>query len=172
MSDRFDKLIEFSMLWEVGKDRNGKLRMDGGYVNDPDDPGGETKWGISKAAFPSLDIANLSLKQALDIYKTKYWDVYKEDKFNPIDLDKDVDEAVAVALLDTGINCGVNRAKRWFVEAQKTKDPVKTLLGLRDKHYFDLVTMKPAMQKYYKGWINRMTDLKKYVDVLRLNAHP
>lgn len=169
MSERFQKLMEFVLTWEVGKDRSGKIKADGGYTNDPDDPGGETRWGISKSANPSVDIANLTLDQALGIYKTKYWDVYKTDKFNPIDLDNDVDEATAAAILDTGVNCGVNRCRKWFVEAQKTKDPVKTLLGLRDKHYFDLVTMKPEMNKYYKGWINRMVDLKKFIDILKVS---
>lgn len=49
------------------------LLLEGGYVNDPRDPGGETKYGISKRAYPSLDIANLSQEQAANIYYTDYW---------------------------------------------------------------------------------------------------
>ncbi len=170
MSDRFHKLMEFVFTWEVGKDRSGRIKADGGYTNDPDDPGGETKWGISKRANPSVDIANLTVDQAIGIYKEKYWDIYKADKFNPVDLDADVDEATAIAILDTGVNCGVNRCKQWWAQSKDTKDPAKTLLGFRDKHYFDLITMKPEMQKFYKGWVNRMVDLKKYIDILRVSA--
>ena len=40
------------------------LRHEGGYVDDPVDRGGETKYGISKRSYPDLDIANLTLEQA------------------------------------------------------------------------------------------------------------
>ena len=46
---------------------------EGGYVNDPKDPGGETKYGISKRAYPSEDIANLTLERAKTIYARDYW---------------------------------------------------------------------------------------------------
>lgn len=46
---------------------------EGGYVNDPQDPGGETNWGISKRAYPKLDIKNLSKNEAEAIYLRDYW---------------------------------------------------------------------------------------------------
>ena len=36
------------------------LKHEGGYVNDPDEPGGETKYGISKRSFPKYYIKNLT----------------------------------------------------------------------------------------------------------------
>lgn len=47
--------------------------VEGGYSNDPRDPGGETKFGISKRAYPNLDIANLTLDDAKAIYLRDYW---------------------------------------------------------------------------------------------------
>ncbi len=47
--------------------------VEGGYSNDPADPGGETKFGLSKRANPDLDIANLTLELAQDIYRSRYW---------------------------------------------------------------------------------------------------
>lgn len=47
---------------------------EGSYVNDPLDPGGETKFGISKRAYPHLDIAQLTLDQARAIYLRDYWE--------------------------------------------------------------------------------------------------
>ena len=44
------------------------ITNEGGYVNDPDDPGGETKYGISKRSYPALDIKNLTVEQATAIY--------------------------------------------------------------------------------------------------------
>ena len=49
------------------------LELEGGYVNDPSDPGGETNFGISKASYPNLDIANLTEAQASAIYYQDYW---------------------------------------------------------------------------------------------------
>jgi len=53
------------------------LRYEGGYVNDPDDVGKETKYGITKLSYPSLDIKNLTLEQAAEIYRRDWWDKYK-----------------------------------------------------------------------------------------------
>jgi len=60
MSDNFERCIAFV------------LRHEGGYVNDPRDPGGETKYGISKRAYPGLDIKNLTEEQAKEIYRQDY----------------------------------------------------------------------------------------------------
>lgn len=157
--------FDFTLGWEVGKNRDGTLKQDGGYTNDPDDPGGETKWGISKRSHQNLDIKNLTLEDALEIYRQEYWLIYSVK--NPrLDLDA-VPRDYAVSVFDSGVSTGPNRAYYWHLKSIETKDPTKTMLGLRDKYYFDLVTMKPEMKKYYKGWLNRMNDLKKLVDVIR-----
>jgi lysozyme family protein len=49
------------------------LALEGGYVNDPNDPGGETNMGISKRSYPSLDIPNLTFEQAANVYYIDYW---------------------------------------------------------------------------------------------------
>ena len=55
------------------------LKSEGGYVNDPHDPGGETNFGISKRAYPSVDIKHLTKEGAIAIYKKDYWDKIKGD---------------------------------------------------------------------------------------------
>lgn len=47
--------------------------IEAGYVNDPTDPGGETKYGISKRSYPNVDIANLTLDGAQAIYLSDFW---------------------------------------------------------------------------------------------------
>lgn len=47
--------------------------IEAGYVNDPTDPGGETKYGISKRAYPNEDIPNLTLDRAKVLYQRDYW---------------------------------------------------------------------------------------------------
>jgi len=163
--NNFIKAIEFTLPWETGRDRKGNLRQDGGYTNDPRDPGGETKWGVSKRAHPNLDIKNLTLDDAFKIYKEDYYDVYAEFKREPLVLD-DMPMPYAVAIFDTGVNCGVNRAYNWHLTAIKEKDPVKVLLGLRDAHYTNLKASDKRFTVFYKGWINRLNDLKKYCEIL------
>lgn len=53
------------------------LIQEGGYVNDPDDPGGETNFGISKRSYPQLDIKNLTPDKAISIYYQDFWLKYK-----------------------------------------------------------------------------------------------
>lgn len=50
------------------------LQFEGGYVNDPTDPGGETNFGICKRDHPNVDIKNLTKEQAIEIYRTEYWE--------------------------------------------------------------------------------------------------
>lgn len=49
------------------------LRNEGGYVNNPTDPGGETNFGISKRSFPDVDIKNLTQEKAVAIYRSSFW---------------------------------------------------------------------------------------------------
>lgn len=79
------------------------LGHEGGYVNDPNDPGGETKWGISKRSYPNVDIANLSRADAIHIYKRDFWDVAQLDKL-PL--------SVGYQALDFAINSGIGTAVR------------------------------------------------------------
>ena len=61
-------LTEFKDIIEV------VLHHEGGYVNDPKDPGGETNFGIAKRSHPDVDIKNLTKDGAKEIYKEVYWD--------------------------------------------------------------------------------------------------
>jgi lysozyme family protein len=167
--NNFIKAIEFTLPWETGRDRSGKLRQDGGLN---DDDGSWTKWGIRQAANPDLDVPNLTIDDAFKIYKTRYYDSYKAFKSQPLDLDT-VDQPYAVAVFDTGVNCGINRCYNWHLTATKTKDPVKTLLGLRDMHYTNLKAGNfTKYGKQYNGWINRLNDLKKYCAILAADGTP
>lgn len=83
------------------------LKHEGGYVNHPSDPGGETNYGISKRAYPDEDIANLTVERAGELYKRDYWDKVCGD---------DIPYPVALCVFDTAVNSGVRRASRWLQE--------------------------------------------------------
>lgn len=84
------------------------LNHEGGYVNDPRDPGGETNLGISKRAYPNVDIKNLTVSQASEIYRKDYWEPIKGDQLPP---------SLAIFCLDTAVNMGVQRAIMLLQEA-------------------------------------------------------
>lgn len=163
MSNNFVKAIEFTLPWETGRDKNGNIRKDGG-LNYHD--GEVTKWGIYQKANPDLDVANLMIEDAFKIYKERYYDIYSSRK-PPLVLDS-VPVYYAVAVFDTGVNCGVNRCYSWHLRAEKEENPTKVLLGLRDAHYTNLKAVDfKKYGKNYAGWINRLNDLKKYVAILQ-----
>lgn len=67
MSPEFLRALDFTLPWETGN------KPDGGYTDDPHDPGGETRWGISKRSYPDVDIAALTRAGAVEIYHADYW---------------------------------------------------------------------------------------------------
>ena len=74
------------------------------YTETPGDTGGATKYGISKKAYPELDILNLSENRARDIYERDYW--------NKICGDQIKSQLIAENLFDTAVNMGVRTASR------------------------------------------------------------
>jgi lysozyme family protein len=129
----FEKAIEFTLKWE------------GTYSNDPNDPGGETKYGISKRAYPYLDIKNLTLDEAQEIYRTEYWEEAVCNMFpEPFDM----------VLFDTAVNMGSGRAKTLLQNRKGWED----YLFLRLEKY---ISMRKQYPQYIWGWINRTMDLWK-----------
>lgn len=78
---------------------------EGGYVNDPRDPGGETKFGISKHAYPQEDIKGMTLDRAKGIYKKDFWEKLRCES---------MPRAVAFTVFDAGVNCGLSHAAEWL----------------------------------------------------------
>ena len=75
---------------------------EGGYVNDPRDPGGETNWGISKRSYPNLDIRHLTRDLAKTVYRRDFWDV----------LGDAAPGAIKVQVFDFAVNSGMQTAIR------------------------------------------------------------
>lgn len=99
------------MIFEDAFDR--LIRHEGGYVNNPSDPGGETKWGISKRAFPNLNIAALTRVDAREIYKTFFW--------APLEAST-MPSSVAFQVFDFAVNSGIDTAIRYLQRALKVAD--------------------------------------------------
>ena len=87
------------------------VSTEGGYVNNSSDPGGETKFGISKRSYPALDIASLTLDAVRPIYRRDFWDRLRCDDLPP---------PLALLVFDAAVNCGQNRSARWLQAAVGT----------------------------------------------------
>jgi len=135
---------------------------EGGYVNDPRDPGGETKFGISRGAYPGEDIAGMTLERAKLLYRRDYWDSMQAEQFP---------EAVRFEVFDMAVNMGVVQAIKIVQRAVdstpdgivgpmtlkgiRSADPAQLLRrvqGMRLRHYTDLKTF-PA---FGAGWVRRV----------------
>lgn len=129
------------------------LDHEGGYSNNPNDLGGETKWGISKRAHPNLDIKNLTPEQALAIYKSEYWE--------PIGGDN-LPYPYCVVAFDTAVTSGVHRVLTWMnVSSGQTW---QGLLELR-RSYVMRIAQSPTQRGFLRGWLNRISDLQKYCEI-------
>ena len=124
------------------------LRWEGGYVNHPSDPGGETKFGISKRAYPDVDIKNLTEDQAKNIYYQDYWLPAGCEDLEPL---------LAICVFDAAVNVGVRRAKKWL-------DQAKTAEKFNDQRELWYKTLEPKFPMFYKGWMNRLNDLRKFIE--------
>ena len=138
------------------------LKHEGGYVNHPSDPGGETNYGISKRAYPSLDIAKLSEHDAKVIYKEDYWDKIRGD---------DLPEGLSLVIFDMAVNAGIKRAIKLLQGILRVKkDGIigpKTLGSIEGRDIKELIylysierityyTSLSTFNVFGKGWIKRV----------------
>ena len=154
------------------------IGIEGGYVNNNLDKGGETKFGISKRSYPHLDIKNLTLEDAEGIYYNDYWFELKLDYVR--------DYNIQLELFDTAVNMGrykattilqealnlLNRNERNFndldvdgvigIKTLSTYDLVdkkillKVLNGLQFCHYVKICEKDKTQEVFFNGWMKRV----------------
>lgn len=98
-----------SVAWVVG--------WEGGYTDDPGDPGNwtggaigvgsllGTKYGISAAAYPTMDIPNLTVAEAQMLYARDYWTPIRGDRLT---------SALAMVVFDGAVTSGVAQSGQWL----------------------------------------------------------
>ena len=176
------------------------LGFEGGYVNDKDDKGGETNYGITASTLNSakvkgwipfnVTIQNIKIEHAKIIYKKGYWDVVQADSLpHPLDL----------IMFDSAVNHGPNAAVKLLQKSLNALLPytelvvdgiigpltlraVNNYVGLgivpgmypnsnirylcmdvlmnRIELYLSIVTNNKSQEKFLKGWLNRVFNLK------------
>lgn len=138
---------------------------EGGYVNDLRDPGGETKYGISKRAYPDEDIKSLTLDRAKELYKRDYWDRVRADN---------LPKQVRLAVFDAAVNSGVSQAIKWLQRAVGVNDdgvfgpitaravldadPYKTAASILGQRLMFMTSLQ-TFDRFGKGWSRRIAQL-------------
>jgi lysozyme family protein len=109
------------------------LGHEGGYSNHPEDPGGETMWGVTKVVarengYNGL-MKDMPTEVAKSIYKAKYWEAVQAEKLPP---------TIRYAVFDAAVNSGPGTSIKWLQEAVgATPDGVlgpKTLAAINELH--------------------------------------
>lgn len=112
------------------------FKHEGGYVNHPSDPGGETNMGISKRSYPKEDIRGMTRERASQIYRRDFWAKIKGD---------DLPAGLDMVAFDAAVNSGPSRGAKWLQQA----------LGVPADGKIGPVTINAARQQYAPAAIQR-----------------
>ena len=148
------------------------LHHEGGYVNHPKDPGGETNLGVTKRVYEewggTKDMKDLEVEDVEPIYKKNYWDRVKAESL-PGGLD--------LCVFDFGVNAGTGRAAKYlqtmigtvadggigpntlkalanYVESEGVEQTIKNYQAARQEYYESLSTF----ETFGKGWTRRVDE--------------
>lgn len=177
MADRFDICLAFT------------LRQEGGYVDDPADPGGATNMGITLATYrewsddPNLadiQVKDLTLRTARAIYRSLYWNPLRADALPP---------GVDLSVFDMGVNAGIWRSARLLQLALGfTGDEVDGSIGPETLAAVDRFNAQTLVNNladrqaaYYRslvdfptfgtGWLNR-TEARRDAALAMIEGEP
>lgn len=143
---------------------NRLIGSEGGYVNNPNDPGGETNWGISKRSYPDVDIKSLTREDAKAIYRRDFWNRIHAD---------DLYDGVAFQIFDFAVNSSIETAVRYLqravgvaddghwgpvsAAAAKAASETDTLLLLNAER-LDFMTKLKNWPDASRGWARRIAQ--------------
>ena len=151
------------------------LKEEGGYVNDPRDPGGRTNHGVTQKTWESyvghpvteMDMMNLTIQDVAPLYKEQYWDKINGDSL-PLGID--------YATFDMAVNSGVGRAAKTLqqvlgvaqdgqvgeatISACEAANPREIATGVCEKRLAFLQSL-PTYDTFGRGWSSRVASVEK-----------
>jgi lysozyme family protein len=182
-----DFIVAFNhaMLYEIGPwfDANdadtiaGKIdtplqRRKCGYTNIVGDNGGVTKFGIAQNKNPNVDVPNLDLNTAMQVYFNGYWVQGACDR---------ITIPITIFQFDMCVNNGISRAGKILQQAvgatidgnvgpatlakvnqQDSETLVKSLSVIREDRYKTIVQNDPSQAKFLAGWLRRNTEVTQF----------
>lgn len=157
------------------------IGLEGGFVNNPSDPGGATKYGITLTTFKRIeptatvqDIRNLDITKATAIYAQLFWDEYSIDKM-PIDVQDVVFDSyvqysphTATSIIQKAVNqLGQNvsvdgcmgEGTIQAINSVDAKALRSAILNQRKIYYQNLAASHPSQEQFLNGWLNRLEQL-------------
>ena len=145
---------------------------EGGYTNHPDDPGGETNWGVTKrtalANGYTGPMRDLTRVQAKHIYREAYWGRANADDYDP---------AIGFQLFDAAVNHGIGNAIRFLQRAVGVADDgsvgpqtvaainsmqVADVLARFNAERLDFYTRLSTWPSFGRGWARRVAENLRY----------
>ena len=158
------------------------LHHEGGFVDNINDRGGATNFGISQAFLKSIDSklrpSDLTLDMAKSLYHEYFW--------SPLRLDEIENQTVATFVFDTAVNCGNSKSSEILQRAIFQQRPIEIdgiigaktikicneitgnelnemflidcLKSIRKNFYLRIVEKNPEQRVFIKGWFNRVND--------------
>ena len=145
---------------------------EGGYVDDPRDPGGETNWGVTKrtamANGYTSNMKTMTRQQAYEIYYRAFWLRYNCEQ---------MPDAVAYQFFDAAVNHGFGNASRMLQRAVGVLDdgiigkysleainrnPISDTLMVLNGERLNFYTRLKNFDRYGKGWVNRVAQNLRY----------
>ena len=161
------------------------LKREGGYSDDPMDPGGATNYGVTQKVYDAWredkhlvprTVRQITPDEVTSIYEERYWEGVRGDELLLEDAN------CALQVFDMAVNAGVTRAIKLFQRAlHQTEDGVlgfntmsafraadKSVLrdayaAERSRFYRNLVAQKPQLGKFLPGWLKRVDLIRKAV---------
>lgn len=162
------------------------LSYEGGYVNDKNDHGGATNYGVTQRVYDAyrktnkkgtlVGVKDITMEEVEDIYFSEYWLQAKCDKLPP---------HLAIVVFDTAVNSGVGRASKFLqrvvgasedgiigkgtlalVATACTPDDMAVTnkyIDIKIQFYKDIVERDGTQVKFLKGWLNRANNLRKFI---------
>jgi lysozyme family protein len=166
MNGRFDSCVRFVLQHETEYNDDGTVKVE----RDPSDPGGTTKFGIDQRDHPNVNVAELTLDQAKEIYRAGEWTGCRCENLKM---------GFDLAVFDSAVNIGTGRAARLLQQAVGAKvdgfigpktiaavngaslDALGRFIDLRQVYYESLP--KKLKERFLHGWLNRVADLRATV---------
>jgi len=152
---------------------------EGGYSDDPLDPGGETNFGISKRSYPNENIKGMTRERAATIYRRDFWNAVKGD---------DLPAGLDLVAFDAAVNSGPSRGAKWLqsalgvpadgkigpktIAAAKAANVPAVIDRVRNARLAWLKTL-PTWGRYGKGWTARVESIRAEAkDMAKKPAEP
>ena len=144
MTAIFTKVIPFLILAEGDKDSDN-----------PNDYGGESKFGISKRSYPDVDIASLTIEEASVIYERDYWKPYR--------IDEVIDQTIANQIFLLLINMNPEKAIRIIQTAINVCGRTITVIDVDGKMGEDTIDSLNKLDRFWLSDHIRIEECRYYL---------